>query len=179
MTPSAKLVRLAPFLALLALPLGCNTGSNADPAPGDPGATAPATSVTDPTSGALASPAPSDTATISFAGEEAPRVIGASQILIAYKGAQLAPPTVTRSREEARRRAEEILAQLKEGKATLEELARSSSDDSSRAADGAMGNFERGAVPPALADAAFALKVGETSGIVESARGFHVVRRSR
>lgn len=165
---------LALALALLPPLGGCQCGSGAT------SSSAPASSAAPPGSeAALASSAPAYGPREVVATEEAPRVVGALQILVAWKGAELAPPTVTRSRDEARRRAEEALAKVKEGAIPFAELATTYSDDVSKAAGGAMGNFERSAVPPALADAAFALKVGELSGIVETARGFHIVRRVR
>lgn len=147
---------------------GCTCGSGSSPTP--PGASSGAAS---------AAPAASEATTASAKAPEPPRVIGASQILVAWKGAEIAPSGVTRTKEAAQARAEEALLKVKEGKTPFEELAHQYSDDVSKAAGGAMGNFERGAVPPPFADAAFALEVGQTSEIVESARGFHIIRRTR
>jgi hypothetical protein len=161
---------LMPGVALLASLGGCQCGADPSPTPPDP----------TPAAAASAAPEAPGVAMEPGAGEKPAReIVGASQILVAYKGAELAAPTVTRSKDEARRRAEEVLAQLQEGKASFEELARRYSDDVSKAAGGAMGNFERSALPPALADAAFTLVVGDTSGVIETGRGFHIVRRTR
>ena len=173
---SSTIPRLALALTLLApalLPAGGCQCSSPSSSPAPAGSVAPATSAA-PSASAL-TPGPY----APLAEPEPPRFVGASQILIAYKGAELAPPTVTRTKEDARKRAEEALAKLTEGKSSLEELAKTWSDDVSKVAGGAMGNFERSAVPPALADAAFALQVGQTSGIIETARGFHILRRTR
>lgn len=99
--------------------------------------------------------------------------------MIAYKGAELAPKQVTRSKDEARKRAEEVLAKLKADKTKLAELATTYSDDASKVAGGAIGNFERNAMPPAFSDAAFGLEVGALSEIVETPRGFHIILRTR
>lgn len=172
--PRPAALALALALALLPPLGGCQCGSGATSSP------APASSAAPPGSeAALASSAPAYGSLEALAAEEAPRVVGALQIVVAWKGAELAPPTVTRSRDEARRRAEEALGKVKEGAIPFAELAKTYSDDVSKIAGGAMGNFERSAVPPALGDAAFALKIGELSGIVETARGFHIVRRVR
>jgi len=160
--------RLPSWLLLMASVVGCQSGEVPAPAPAPTTSAAPAVA------------APETSAAPELAAEAAePKVVGASQIVVAWKGAELAPPTVTRSKEEARKRAEELLADVESGKSPFGELARSHSDDVSKAADGAMGNFERGAVPPALADAAFSLKIGETSKLIETPRGFHIVRRTR
>jgi peptidyl-prolyl cis-trans isomerase NIMA-interacting 1 len=162
---------VAPALALLASLGGCQCGS------GEP--TSTPTPAEAPPAPVAAAPASGTPATTASEAPEPPRFVGASQILVAFKGAELASPTVTRSREAAKARAEEALAKLVDGKATFEELASQYSDDPTRAVGGVMGNFERRAMPPAFADAAFALDIGQTSGVVETARGFHIVRRSR
>jgi parvulin-like peptidyl-prolyl isomerase len=52
-----------------------------------------------------------------------------------------------------------------------------SRDLSSRAAGGDLGWFPRGILTvPEVEDAAFALQPGETSGIVQSSLGFHIVQ---
>jgi PPIC-type PPIASE domain len=165
---------IAPVLALLSPLCGCQCGAGADPSPA-PAASASAAPAESALAGAPAAPAES----AAEAAPAEPKIVGASQILVAYKGAELAGPAVTRSRQEARKRADEALARLTDGKATFEELAQQVSDDPTRVVGGAMGNFERGAMPPAFSDAAFALRVGQTSGVVETARGFHIVRRVR
>jgi hypothetical protein len=147
-------------LALAASLSGCRCG--------DPSASGPPPPPT-------ASEAPAESAT----ARPELRVIGASHILVAFKGAELASKAVTRSKEEARARAAEALAKLKEGQAPFEALAQQYSDDENKVVGGAIGNFERSAMPPAFADAAFALEIGETTDLVETARGFHIIRRTR
>lgn len=74
-----------------------------------------------------------------------------------------------------RAKAEGLLAQLKGG-ASFEELARGNSDCPSAAEGGDLGLFERGQMVPEFDAAAFALKTGETSGIVETEYGYHIIR---
>jgi parvulin-like peptidyl-prolyl isomerase len=87
---------------------------------------------------------------------------------------------VTRSKEEAKRRAEEALGKIKKDKMPFEEAAKKYSDDEgSKAIGGAIGNFEKNAMPEAFSRATFALKVGDMSDVVETPRGFHIIKRTR
>jgi len=58
------------------------------------------------------------------------------------------------------------------------QLAKEYSDCSSYAANGDLGEFGKGQMDPNFEKAAFALKVGEISGIVESASGVHLIHRT-
>lgn len=75
--------------------------------------------------------------------------------------------------------AQQVMARLNAG-AKLGPLARVNSiDDSTRADDGDLGWFARGTgaiLWPEVEAAAFALQPGETSGIVQSPVGFHIIR---
>lgn len=100
----------------------------------------------------------------------------ASHILIAYKGAARAPASVTRDKEEAQATAQQILDEIRGG-ASFEEKARAESDGGESAAQGgSIGTVSRGVWPAAFDAAAFALKQGEMSNVVETAFGFHIIR---
>jgi parvulin-like peptidyl-prolyl isomerase len=73
--------------------------------------------------------------------------------------------------------AQELLAQIRSG-ADFSALAlKYSLDFSSRAAGGDLGWFPRGVLAvPEVEAAAFALKPGETSGVIHSAVGYHLVK---
>jgi parvulin-like peptidyl-prolyl isomerase len=72
--------------------------------------------------------------------------------------------------------AEEVLARLQAGE-DFAYLAREYSEDvSSRETGGDMGFFPRGVMPAEVEEAAFGLEVGDTSGIVESQFGFHIIQ---
>jgi parvulin-like peptidyl-prolyl isomerase len=78
---------------------------------------------------------------------------------------------------EARRRAQAVLTSLKAG-TDFATLARKFSEDASSASSGGdIGCFERGVMVPEFDGVAFALKVGETSGVVRTPFGFHVIQR--
>lgn len=92
----------------------------------------------------------------------------ASHILITPEG---------NDRAAARKKAEQILAALKANPADFAKIAREQSGDPGSASqDGDLGFFGKGMMVKPFEDAAFALKVGETTEIVETDFGFHIIR---
>lgn len=84
-----------------------------------------------------------------------------------------AEPTL---REQKRAMAEKVLAEAKAGK-DFAQLARTNSDDTGSAAQGGnLDYFRRGTMVEAFEAAAFALRPGEISGVVETPFGFHIIR---
>jgi len=59
----------------------------------------------------------------------------------------------------------------------LKDLARSESDCSSARKEGDLGFFGRGDMQKEFEEAAFRLKPGEVSGVVETASGLHLIQR--
>lgn len=106
-----------------------------------------------------------------------PDRISVKHILVKYEGAKNAPPTITRTREQACLRAEEALDKLKEGAAFAEVVAKYSDESGADTREGSIGTIERGDYAPAFADAAFQLKMREVSAVVETPFGFHVILR--
>ncbi len=83
------------------------------------------------------------------------------------------------AREEARQRAEQVLEELRQG-GNFEVLARRFSDDpGTREHGGNLGWFRRGRMVPAFENAVYALRPGQTSGLVETDFGFHIIRLDR
>ena len=107
-----------------------------------------------------------------------PSEITARHILIMYQGSMRAPETVTRTKEEARAFAEELLQQLKDG-ANFADLATKYSDGPTKVRGGLLSPFGRGVMAKSFEDAAFALKKGEISGVVETDFGFHIIKREK
>ena len=79
-------------------------------------------------------------------------------------------------KKQARAAAQAVVGQLKRG-APFEDVAKKMSSDTGSAQNGGdLGFFPKGQMTPAFEKAAFALKPGETSGIVETPFGFHIIR---
>jgi peptidyl-prolyl cis-trans isomerase NIMA-interacting 1 len=115
----------------------------------------------------------------SVAAETPPTVIAAQHILIAYKGAKGAPKQVTRSKAEAKKRADEVLERIKKGEDFSQLVKTFSEDPGSADRMGSVGKFDREKMVKAFSDAAFALKVDEVSGVVETPFGFHLIKRNQ
>lgn len=99
----------------------------------------------------------------------------ASHILIQYKGALRAEPTVTRTKEQAKDVIASIAQRLQKGE-RFETIASKESDGDSRKTAGSIGTLSRGAMPEAFENTAFSLKQGSTSEVVETPYGFHIIR---
>ena len=97
---------------------------------------------------------------------ETPLQVRASHILF---------KTADKDEAEVQRQAEEVLAQVKSG-GDFAALAKKHSEDTSAEQGGDLGFFGRGEMVPEFEQAAFSLKVGDTSGLVKSAYGFHIIK---
>jgi hypothetical protein len=108
----------------------------------------------------------------------APQQIRASHILVMYRGSMRAPATITRTRDEARARAQEALNRARRGE-DFARLAGEFSDEPGAAARGGdLNRFGHGSMVAPFEQAAFALRVGQISDIVETPFGFHVIKRT-
>ncbi len=100
-----------------------------------------------------------------------PEQVRASHVLI-----RMAADAGDIMRQQKRQLAEKVLAEARDGK-DFAQLARQHSDDPGSAAKGGdLGYFPRGAMVPAFEEAAFALKPGEISDIVETPFGLHIIK---
>jgi peptidyl-prolyl cis-trans isomerase D len=80
-------------------------------------------------------------------------------------------------REAAKAKATALQAQLVKAPDTFAQVAKANSQDPGSAANGGDLNFfSRGAMTKSFEDAAFALKVGEISSVVETEFGFHIIK---
>jgi peptidyl-prolyl cis-trans isomerase D len=104
-----------------------------------------------------------------FQGNEQRR---ASHILIAF-GVSATPE----QKQQAKAKAEEILAQIKKDPSKFEQLAvKNSQDPGSAVKGGDLGSFGHGVMVKPFEDAAFSMKVNEVSNLVESEFGYHIIK---
>jgi peptidyl-prolyl cis-trans isomerase D len=96
----------------------------------------------------------------------------ASHILV--KAAKDAPAA---DRQKAKAKADALLEQLRKAPATFADVAKKNSDDPGSAERGGdLDFFARGAMVKPFEDAAYAMKAGEISNVVESDFGYHIIR---
>ncbi len=162
-------MRILPFVALALFACGCTTLASSPSWVG----------------GTLGEGAPErfarEDAEIKHATEEIlkePKSIGAKHILVMHKDSERKPPNVTRTKDEAKKRAQEALKRAKAGE-SFDKLVIEYSDEPGAAERlGDLGIFEKKVMLKAFSDAAFKLKVGEISEIVETPFGFHIILRT-
>lgn len=107
--------------------------------------------------------------------------IGVRAIWIVYVGAKNAPASITRSRAEARERAEMVASVAQMAGESFVELERKYGDRPPLAdggGDGATLERGKGLLPPAVEAAAFRLSLGEVSSAIETDEGFVVLKRT-
>ena len=121
--------------------------------------------------------------------EPEPSRITVQHVLIAFKGAHMAPPTVTRTQEEARAFALEILERVRKGE-DIQKLAKEYSTDpggglytlvNSGVKQVEPTDIPRGKFIPPFTKVAFKLKVGEAGLAEYNAKtcpyGWHIIKR--
>lgn len=99
-----------------------------------------------------------------------PEQVAAGHILI-----KVAADALPELAEAAKKKAEKIMAEAKEGKTGFEDLAKKHSEGPTGPKGGDLGTFGRGVMDEAFERMAFSLKAGEL-GLVRSRFGYHVVR---
>lgn len=98
-------------------------------------------------------------------------------ILVRYAGAKNAEAKIKRSKEAAQKLAQELHGEASKAGVDFEALAKKRSEDGSAERGGDLGSVGRGMFAPAFEAAAFALKPGELSAVVETEFGYHVIQR--
>ena len=125
-----------------------------------------------------AQPAPGANAPVP--GANAPvQMLSVRHILLQYVGSMRAPPTVTRTKEQAAALATQILAKVRRPGADFAAIANEYTEDQSgRGHGGALPPFNRasGFAPP-FVDASYALGPNQISELVETPFGFHIIQR--
>ncbi|WP_417429337.1 peptidylprolyl isomerase [Kiloniella sp.] len=101
--------------------------------------------------------------------------VRASHILLMYEGSMRS--TATRSQEEAQTLIQDLKTQIESGTA-FADLAKEHSDCPSGNEGGDLGHFGKGMMVPEFEESAFSMEVGETSGVVETSFGYHLIQRT-
>ncbi len=100
-----------------------------------------------------------------------PEMVSSRHILI-----KADPSASDNDKKKAREKAEELLKKIKAGE-DFAKLASDVSDDTgSKTKGGELGFFPKGKMVKPFEDAAFSLKPGEVSGIVETQFGYHIIK---
>jgi parvulin-like peptidyl-prolyl isomerase len=108
--------------------------------------------------------------------EAAPEGRAVRGLLVVHEGTPGAPAALRRTREAARAIAESWHARLESGE-SFESLARTESEHASSRFAGVIGTVWPGMLGEPLDGFLFSAEVGEHSGVLESAAGFHVLQR--
>lgn len=104
-----------------------------------------------------------------FQGDEQRR---ASHILIGF-----GVSATSQAKQEARKKAEQVLAEVRKSPEKFEELAKKYSQDPGSAEKGGdLGLFGRGAMVKPFEDAVFSMRPGAISDLVESEFGYHIIK---
>jgi NIMA-interacting peptidyl-prolyl cis-trans isomerase 1 len=116
------------------------------------------------------------------AGEDRqPGKIRAAHLLVKHRDSRRPSSwrenAITRSKEDAYEILKGHEARIRAGDVSLGQLALTESDCSSARKQGDLGFFGRGDMQKEFEDAAFALREGEVSGIVDTASGLHLIER--
>ncbi|HYJ79301.1 MAG TPA: peptidylprolyl isomerase [Longimicrobiaceae bacterium] len=101
--------------------------------------------------------------------------LGSRPATVSLQQAILKPQPSDSARTAARRRADEILAELRRG-GDFEVLARRHSQDPSAPQGGMLGWFRQGQMVRPFEAMAYALRPGETSPVVETEFGYHIIK---
>jgi len=106
-----------------------------------------------------------------------PNELSAAHILIAHKRSERAAAEITRSKEQALVRAQEVAEKAKAEGADFAELAKEYSDGPSGPRGGNLGNFRPNQMVAPFTDAVMKLAIGDVSDPVETQFGYHVILR--
>ncbi len=99
-----------------------------------------------------------------------PEQVQASHILI-----KVAPTATPEEKKAAKEKIDGLLKKVKAG-GDFAALARENSDCPSKTKGGDLGFFDKGMMVKEFSDAAFAMKVGEVSNVVETQFGYHIIK---
>ncbi len=103
--------------------------------------------------------------------------VKASHVLISFTGARNASgPAAVRSKEDARKLAEQVAAEVNKGGDFVAVAKKYTDDPSGKSNGGDLGFFSPDAMVKEFSDAAFKMNKGQVSAPVESPFGFHIIK---
>ena len=102
---------------------------------------------------------------------KSPEQVKARHILI-----QVPKEASEEEKKKLKEKADEVLKKVKAGEDFAKLAADTSDDPGTKSKGGELGFFSKGSMVPAFEQAAFALKPGEVSELVETEFGFHVIK---
>ena len=109
-------------------------------------------------------------------GKKAGASAKASHILVSYAGSKIPNPAITRTKEEAKAKADDLFKQIQANPAILESLVATNSDDQgSLQTRGEYDNIVPGQMVKPFNDFVFNSPIGKV-GLVETEFGFHIVK---
>jgi len=111
---------------------------------------------------------------------EHPEQIHLAEILVAPKTAPAeagkpAPDPTAEQQQEAKKKADDLLAQVKAG-GKFDEIAKKNSDGPTAAQGGDLGVFRPGTMAKELETVTFAMKSGEVSNVIETKQGYVILK---
>lgn len=139
----------------------------------------PTAASTKSTAASTATPTPTPTATQTATATAGKDFVTAQQILITWKGADRSAPGIKRSKDEAKKLADELHKKAVAGE-DFGELAKANSDDpDGKERLGNLGTIKRGGGKLPIYEKVFDLPEGGVSEVVESKMGFHIFKRTQ
>lgn len=108
-----------------------------------------------------------------------PKEVGARHILVMHDKSREHPETIKRTRDEALKRAKECLVRVRAGEDWNQLVKEYSDEPGADERHGDLGVFGRGMMVKQFSEAAFDLRVGQVSEVVETPYGFHIIQRTQ
>ena len=112
-------------------------------------------------------------------GKPAAILFGAKHLLVMYQGSMRAPASITRTKDEARARAEEAHRKIVAGMPFADAVAMYSDEPGAASRGGDLGSFRKAQMVAPFQGAVEAMQVGQVSDVFETPFGFHVLVRTR
>ena len=109
---------------------------------------------------------------------QSPEKLHARHVLISFTGARHATDEAAkRSKEDARKKADSVLAMIQKDPQKFAEIAKTETDEpSGKTSGGDLGFFTADQMAKEFSDAAFALNLQQVSAVIESPFGFHIIQ---